>query len=278
MGREFSFANWARLTPRERMLHALNGNGAATFGLEVGSPRGQLGGFGVIPMRGLGLLSQELTKIDNSLDPMNAVSVQTAPVDATATYVAPAPTSTTMLAPAPSTTTILTTSEPAPTYTLDRTVSPGATYYGTTETAVPASTTSVYTPTQEALPNVAQEDAPTEQLVSDQPNNTSNFTDGEYDYASEGSRAYDEPYDQFTDYEGQGDQAQGAWGADAGGGAGGGGAASQVTSTAIAARTKIKTPITAAQGAMEAAQRNWKWIAGGVVLAGAAYYFGKKKG
>ena len=46
-----SFLDFSRLTPRERMLAGLRGQLSPTFGLEVGSPRAQLG---VIPLAGLG--------------------------------------------------------------------------------------------------------------------------------------------------------------------------------------------------------------------------------
>lgn len=46
-----SFLDFSRMTPRERMLAGLRGQLSPTFGLEVGSPRAQLG---VIPLAGLG--------------------------------------------------------------------------------------------------------------------------------------------------------------------------------------------------------------------------------
>ena len=238
MSQGLSFAGFARLTQREKMLRALAGNGAATFGLEVGSPRGQLG---IIPMRGLGLLSQELTKVNTSLTP---------PVTTQVTYTATAPVSPTMavLTPMIREAATVVSVAPPPDPTVTSTLPPTS------------SLRTVLAPAPESSTPSGRE---------------------ELDYSTLGpGEEVEGEENQFTEYEediGSGQQEYASYQGDGGGGDSSAG----ITTTEIAGRTRIKTPISKAQAAVEAAKRNAStyapWILGGLGVAAAFYFLGKKR-
>ena len=232
-----SFLQFSQLTPRERMLVGLRGNLSPTFGLEVGSPRGQLG---VIPMAGLGLWrpSGDATVVQEGAVVASAVAaptVYTAPTTSYVTVDSPL----VKLPTSPVNTSALTQPEP-----------------------------SVQVPVEDDTGQSASGD-PVDDGGGDPSSGRDELDPGSYAAGTADDREAEFDGDRY-DSDGNKQDAWGEGGSD-------GSAGPFNHDTYNEQHNAIKKPATKAQAMLQTATSYWPWIAGGGALLGLAFFLGRKK-
>lgn len=274
-----SFFDFSRLSPRERMRRGLAGQLSPTFGLDVETPRGQLG---MIPLRGLGF--SQLGEIITTIDAVTGVVTKTDTVSGEVTETDPVSGITTIIKMG--TYPLVTAIEPTVAIA-EPLLAPAVDSTFLLIDPLVATAEPLLAPLEPA-PILAPAPAPayTDPILALEATAplpvVAPGTDGgklpyaRYDYSTLGpGTASDEQVNQFTEYGGDtstGQQEYASYTGDQGD------TSSDVTTVEIAARTRIKTPITQAQAMMEAARRNATkyapWILG---VAATLYLFGKSK-